>query len=477
MRAGVAVLLCLLAGPAGADDTPISLVKIIPRRTQTTAAPLVANTHTLYINRCLGGCTVVEGSTDSRSDRSDLASGSAHLDAFNGSQQTWDDTMSCLRSVFSRFNVIVTDIDPGNTPHLEVMVAGLAAQLNPAFPANVGGISITACSAIGSCDNFIPNALAFTFGNTGFYKDRPNELCATTAQEIAHTWALDHTVDPMDPMTYNLSFKGIRQYQDNVTCGSDCSNTGRGPSPFNLPCSGTGTAGTHACFSGDATQNEVQVISSLFGSSGPTPTVAITTPTAGSAVDASFAIGVECTASDGVALVQVSVDGRALDSKTEGPFTFMAPSLANGPHHVEAFCGATGGGGATDELDIVQGTPCDTAADCTSTEICYRGACVAGPDVSGGLGATCNANADCLGDVCSSDGSEAYCTLPCEVGQNQCPPDFGCLQAGNGGVCWPGADESGGGFCNGSGAGGVTIFGVMFGCVILLRGRRRRVLA
>jgi len=479
MRAAVAIAVVVgsgLAVTAAADSArPIDIVQVVPRRTTgPTAAPLAADTHTLYINRCRGGCTVTEGSTDSRSDRSDLAEGAAHLSEFNGGQQTWDDMMSCLRDVYARFNIIVTDIDPGNTPHLEVMVAGTAGQLSSQFPANVGGISITACSAVGSCDNFIPNALAFTFGNTGFYANKPNELCATTAQEIAHTWALDHTIDPTDPMTYNLSFDGIRQYKDNVPCGSDCNAAGRGPSPFNVPCTGTGVTGTHTCFGGDATQNEVQTITSLFGSSGPTPTVSITTPTSGTAIDAMFPIGVACTASDGIAIVQVSVDNRAAGTKTEPPFTFTAPPLANGPHRIEAFCGATGGGGATAQLDVIQGTPCDTAADCTATELCYRGACVSGPDEAGGLGATCSVGSDCLGEACSSDGSESHCTLPCEVGQSQCPPGFGCLEAGNAGVCWPGADEGGSAFCNGSGAGGATLFGLMFGCAILLRGRRTR---
>jgi len=69
------------------------------------------HTHTLYINRCTGGCKVTQGSTDNRTDHSDIAAGIANLAAFGQPQQVWDDMMSCLREVYSRFNLVVTDIE------------------------------------------------------------------------------------------------------------------------------------------------------------------------------------------------------------------------------------------------------------------------------------------------------------------------------------------------------------------------------
>ncbi|HEV7554458.1 MAG TPA: Ig-like domain-containing protein [Kofleriaceae bacterium] len=433
----------------------------------THPAGATAPTHVLFMNRCTGNCQLTVGNTDNRSDVSDIPTRSSTLTAFAQNDSVWQAVMDCMRQTFSRFNVQITDVDPGSTPHMEVMAAGLGSQLQQ--PSGVLRIADVSCQAIGNCDTFIPNALVFAFANDPYYSGKPLEICSTAAQEIAHSWSLDHVVDATDPMTYN-SYSGMRQYKDNQQCGSDCFG---GKTAFGVTCQGTGGNATHVCFSNNAqTQDEVTTISTLFGASGPTPTVSITSPAKNGVVPAGFEVDVTCTAADGVSNVTATIGGISAGTKTAAPFKFTAPKqLANGPYTVSVTCTATGGGTATAMVDITQGVPCKTAGDCSATETCYAGSCVPGPDSSNGLGVICGMDDDCASGMCASDGTEKHCVLPCDLGGNDCPSGFGCIPAGANGVCWPGADDGSAG-CNSTGSGSALVF--CFGFAGFLFFRRRR---
>ena len=83
-------------------------------------------------------------------------------------------------------------------------------------------------------------------------------ICATAAQEIAHTWSLDHVIDATDPMTYyGQNVPTPRHYKNaEVQCGSDCQGT-VGPL-HGETCSGTMTQ-NHACScTGAQTQNSIR---------------------------------------------------------------------------------------------------------------------------------------------------------------------------------------------------------------------------
>ncbi|HET9989804.1 MAG TPA: hypothetical protein VFQ65_14830, partial [Kofleriaceae bacterium] len=82
--------------------------------------PPAVDTHILFMNKCTGGCAVGTGTTDNRTDKSDIGHGT--LTQFSQSAAVWSQVMSCMQNTFSRFNVTVTDVDPGTTPHMEVMV-------------------------------------------------------------------------------------------------------------------------------------------------------------------------------------------------------------------------------------------------------------------------------------------------------------------------------------------------------------------
>ncbi len=433
----------------------------------------MADSHIIFMNNCLpNGCLVKTGQTDSRVDTSDIAVSTGTLSAWSYGQATWDDTMTCMRATFSRFNVAITDVDPGTTPHYEVMVAGTAQQILGNQGNGVGGIADFPCQDVGNCDAYTPNALVFAFA--GAFGPDATEICAVAAQEIAHTWALDHVVDATDPLTYN-NYSGMREYHDGEKCGSDCQG---GVSPFGLTCTGSGGQATHMCSGNNApTQDEVATMLALFGPSAPAtpPTVSITSPADGATVQGGFAVAATVTDTLAVAKAELRIDGALVGTSTTAPFTWTTSAqLAVGSHTVDVTGYNDGGLTADATITVTIPKECDAPGDCPqSTDTCVQNRCVPGSSAPGGLGTACTSSMDCASQQCANDGSgHQYCVEGCDPTASGCPSGFGCLATGGGGVCWPNADDGGGGGCStGGGAGGAACFGI--GLVALLARRRR----
>jgi hypothetical protein len=461
------VALALLVGfvtPAGARERPRTTYVL--SNIEISKVPLVVNSKTIFVNRCAAGCKITFGNTDSRKNAS--AIGGGNLAAFPYGDTAWNGVMACMKATFSRFNVEVTDVDPGPlVDHFEVMIAG--SPQNIGLPSYIGGIAESPCQANGVCSKFLPNALVFTFPTV--WGNDVNEICATAAQELAHTWTLDHVLDASDPMTYN-PYSGMRTFKDGQTCGSDCV---QGEAPSGEACVSTAscTACAHTCMStGTLMQDNVKILLALFGPAGAVaPTLTLKNPTNGSGQQAGFTVEAECSAPAGVQEVQMSIDGMLIQTKVAPPFTFLAPgSLANGPHRVSVLCATKEQAITRVNADVYVGPPCPCA---TAGDICFNGACIAGPEAPGGVGATCTNNADCISGTCASDGSTNACVISCNLDSASCPDGFGCVDTGNGGVCWLGADD--GGCCDtrGNGAGSLLLaLGV--GATLITRRRRRR---
>ncbi|HEX7703163.1 MAG TPA: Ig-like domain-containing protein, partial [Kofleriaceae bacterium] len=383
--------------------------------------PSAADSHIIFMNKCTGGCVVANGTTDNRTDKSDIGHGT--LAAFSQSAAVWSQVMTCMQATFSRFNVTVTDVDPGTAAHMEIMVAGLGANIGE--PQGVLGVADFECQGIGNCSPYIANALVFDFANDSYYTAKPLEICATAAQEIAHTWALDHVVDATDPMTYN-NYSGMRQYKDNQACGSDCQG---GQSPFGQTCTGSGGNATHVCALGGATQNEVSIITALFGTSAPDttpPVVKITAPSTNASVMPGFSITATVTDDQLVASAEAKLDGTSLGVKSSAPFSWVAPaSLSMGAHHIEVV-GTDGKGNTTSAtVDVTYGSTCTQNSDCPdSTQVCDHSVCVAGPTATGGLGSPCTGNSDCASGSCGNDGTSQYCVSSCDPAASTCPSGF-----------------------------------------------------
>ena len=117
---------------------------------------------------------------------------------------------------------------------------------------------------------------------------------------------------------------------------------------------------------------------------------------------------------------------------------------------------------------------CESSADCEDGEVCIDNDCVLGPGQPGGLGETCNADAQCSSGLCGSPGDDGHCTEEC-VSEASCPMGFECTDAGGKFVCWPEGGGGGGGCSAGGGDGALAPLGFgLLGLVLVLRRRRRR---
>ncbi len=427
----------------------------------TAPVPAAVNSNIIFLNRCApNGCTVTQGATDSRTDHSSVPRyGQSHLTAFSQGDAVWQSLLQCMREEFAPFDIQITDVDPGSAPHFEIMFGGTPQALG--LSSSIGGISPFDCS-----QPYIPHSLVFVFDVWG---SNVEELCATAAQEMAHSFRLDHCTDPSDPMTY-YPYTGRRHFKDaQIQCGSDCVN---GTSPFGQACTGT-TQQNHACAcTGSQTQDDVAVITQLFGAGAATPpSVRITSPQNGGAVTAGFPVVTEITDDTTVAKAELRVDGTLTQTLTAAPYVFAAPAaLADGAHTILVTGYDGSGETGTAQIDVIVGPPCGKPADCPDTSLtCIGGRCVAAPGTPGGLGASCAAPTDCQSGVCADANGTKYCVESCLPGQ--CPSTFGCRDDGNGGgVCWPGFDEGGGGCTTGAPAGSITL-GLLFAALLF---RRRR---
>ena len=435
----------------------------------------VVNSNIVFMHRCVGSsCRVKRATTNSSAspDQSSIVcrsgsscgnTGEGTLSAFSRSDAVWQETMACMREVFAPFNVVVTDDDPGSAPHYEIMVGGSPTQLG--FDLGTGGVSPATCGTI-------PSSLVFVFDVWG---NNANEICATAAQEVAHSWALDHVTDASDPMTY-YSYANRRHFKDaDVTCGSDCSD---GLGPNGETCTGTGRQTRECACGAGPTQNSVQMIKELFGTGTPTPpSVQIMNPRDGQSVSPGFMIAADVTDDMGISMVELYIDGKLIRQLGTMPFHFSAPDdLAVGTHEIEVIGYDVVGTPTKTRVTAMLAPPCETAAECpAATDACINSRCVPGPDFAGGLGSACEDAVECASGLCATTTAGAYCVEPCVLDAGQCPSGFGCLDVGENtgmGVCFPDYDDNGGCNAGGSSSGASITFGLGFAA--LLVGRRRR---
>jgi hypothetical protein len=319
--------IAIVGGAAAWDPKPRStfLVHEAPLGGSPMQLPSVAE-HApptiIFMNR-MGG-TYVPGDNDSRTNRSSIPSRTSQVNPWNVSAAGWQEVMDCMTAQFSRFNVIITDVDPGNVPHIESVVAG--------YPQDVGmGSGVGGVSPFTDDCGVIPNSIVFTFA--GVYGTAYRDICETAAQEVSHSFGLDHEYQCRDPMTY-LTGCGDKSFQDNLErCGEYSART---------------------CWCGGTTQNSVAMLRDRLGPHNVPPVVSITEPADGATVEPGFEVA--ATASDMVgALVKVElyVDGALVDTLTAAPWTFATDAaLADGSHTVEVRATDDGDATATDQVAI-----------------------------------------------------------------------------------------------------------------------------
>ncbi len=184
-----------------------------------------------YVNK--NGGTYVPGHNDARTNRSTIVSQTRTVPAWTVSAAGWQQVMTCMNTMVQRWNVTITDVDPGNVPHYELVTAGRPQDIG--MQQGVGGVSPFSCGTIN-------NSIVFTFAEV--YGTDYRSVCETNAQEIAHSFGLDHERLCQDPMTY-LSGCGQKTFQNTAAACGEYSN--------------------RACQCGGSTQNSVALLDQRIG--------------------------------------------------------------------------------------------------------------------------------------------------------------------------------------------------------------------
>jgi hypothetical protein len=174
---------------------------------QATAS-VRAQSRVIYLNH--DGAILTPGDNDATQQVSSIVAEPTAINGWDIDDQTWADTVACIANIYAPFDVTITDQDPGDVPHIEALVGGDPRDVG--LPDNVAGVSpfTSDCS-------IIENSIVFTF--TDVLSDDAQTVCEVMAQEIAHSFGLDHEMLPSDPMTY-LAYDGDRTFKDEMaSCG------------------------------------------------------------------------------------------------------------------------------------------------------------------------------------------------------------------------------------------------------------------
>jgi MYXO-CTERM domain-containing protein len=295
-----------------------------------------------------GGHYTAGNNEDSRTNVSSIASSAVDMPAYSKGAAAWSQFVSCIQDEFSRFNVQVTDQDPGNVPHLEAVISGTPDMIG--LGQGVGGIA----NMNDDCSLF-ENGITWIFEQV--FRDAQTD-CEVAAQEISHNIGLDHEYLCQDPMTY-LDGCGHKTFHDqDVSCGEYsarqcmCADPRNGSAAhqnsvqfllLRLGAAGSGTGGSGGA-GGSGGTGGTGGSGGSGGSGGGggdmvPPAVAITEPADGTTVPLTFDIKVDASDNSGtVSHVEFLADGTSLGSITAPPWVFTVPKsrLAEGAHVLSA---------------------------------------------------------------------------------------------------------------------------------------------
>ena len=187
------------------------------------------------------GGTYRGGEDNSSTNTSSIVGGgSAYVAPYEKGAANWAKFLTCIQSQFSRWNVEVTDVDPGAATHIEAVIGGSPGDVG--MGGGVGGVS----PMTDSCD-LIERSVVYVFSRQF---SSPQVECEVAAQEIGHSIGMDHEYLCQDPMTY-LSGCGAKTFQDkDAQCGED---------------------GPRSCMCGGSRQNSVKFMNDRLGVKGTPP--------------------------------------------------------------------------------------------------------------------------------------------------------------------------------------------------------------
>jgi len=470
-------LLALLA-PALALAEPAS--KHTPRRILTVpttykadaklALPAALEGHTIWLNRCVGGCQMTPGNDDMTTSpfpSNVVQSATTIAQASDLTEQEWTDTVQCVKEVYSPYNVRIVDQEPGpDVPVYSGIIVGgndsAKAGAALGLPPNVGGVvSGTNCSAnpravaFAFADNDNVNTFAFEVGGNNDSINRVRGICWIIAQETAHAIGLDHSFSYADdnasacndPMTYRFECGGQKFFRNRIAKCGEFKEDGARP-----------------CMCG-ANQNTHLRLVTIYGEGTsliPPPTTEIDTPAASSPAANSLGNTVVALASSarGVGRVELHINGYKWVQVPGAPFgrngqpTPSVYSLvipAGLPDsivdiQIKAFDDLELVG-ESEVFTVVKGAAggCQSADSCAAGQKCEAGKCFWDPP-AGAIGDDCTFPQFCLSGLCSNSvfQGDGICTQSCVQGlADACPEGLECVAAGNMSVCLAATDEGG----------------------------------
>ena len=162
----------------------------------------------IYLNH--NGAMLAPGASDSRIDTSELVKTTSYIPGWDATPEQWSEMVSFTRSIWSAYDVEVTDVDPGSRPHIEVLIGGSALDIGLSRP--VGGFApVVPCSVI-------ENAIVFAFTeNLG----GPEYIAEVAAQEVGHAYGLDHEYLRGELMSYSAPHVGKTFRDVDAPCGEN----------------------------------------------------------------------------------------------------------------------------------------------------------------------------------------------------------------------------------------------------------------
>ena len=456
------------------DGVPGRRVTVDTPHTQRAAGPV---SRTIYLERCKGGCAIHQGSNDARTNTStipmklestvtEFANSAGATGAAADSE--WNQIATCMKEVYSPYNVVVTDVKPTSGSYHEAVIAGQ--------PGNIGlAADILGVAPLASDCSAIDNVISFSFANHHPPTDRVFNICWTAAQESAHAFGLDHEFSFVngsrsacsDPMTYRNDCGGEKFFRNEA---ANCGETAARP-----------------CKCG-ASQNSHGKLVGVFGAGTPStgkPSAVVTSPAAGTVLGTT--VSVQAGAQRGVARVELYFNGYKWTEQPGAAFGLRGqpnPSsyavrvpneLPNSVVDVQAI--------AYDDLGIstasvevkgvTKGAPCATASTCAKGQKCEAGKCFWDPP-AGEIGDDCSFAQFCKSGLCTGTAQQQICTQECIPGVvGGCPDHFDCVMSSPGqGVCFFAKDESG--CCSTGGGGGAWWLHLGLGAVAFGFAVRRR---
>ncbi len=398
---------------------------------------LAARYHILFVNPCRGGETISPGFNDSRTNHSSVPNQTVSFPAYPYDDASWNQVMTHTRSILAPFGIEVTDEDPGDTPHTEIITCGQSFA-----GSSVLGIAPFGCG-------LVANAVGFAFAEE---HDDERQLAETIVHEAGHTFSLNHLYDCEDPMTY-LTDCGDKYFQDAT-----------------LQCAGVSGEGyweTQSCGCSGTTQNSHQTLLGMFGpDNNNVPTLTLEAPANNATVGPGFSIRGQVTGMNGGESVEIYVDGALELRVSESNIDVNASeSISDGAHTVTVI--------VVDQYErrdeITRNVTVSAACQCADDQYCDGEQCFDFAEV----GDSCESDVSCKSALCGSAGDTKLCTSRCTPGSDdQCTGGTSCVDVGDGGLCWPsdGGDDGICG-CRTTGTGTATIWAFLF-VVFLLRRRR-----